>query len=87
MGFLTNNCILHKMDEQILKYCHPFVCVDEGVNDFFQREFIEYENNLFANSYCFLLKKNPKIIVAAFAISSDSITRLMVFDLITVKKL
>ena len=63
------------MDEQILKYCHPFVCVDEGVNEFFQREFIDYEKQLFAVSYCFLLKEDPKTIVAAFALSSDSINR------------
>ena len=38
MAFLEENCILDVLTDDILKECHPFVCGDDDMDEFFQKD-------------------------------------------------
>lgn len=56
-----------------LAMCEPFTCENQDLNDFFANDAILYSKRLLGKTYLFCLKDNPKIIVAAFTLSNDSI--------------
>ncbi len=73
MAFLLDKCIFSPLNDSIIEFCTPFDCDHKDLNDFFLNDSRNYSKELLGKSYCFYLEDNPKIIVAAFTISNDSI--------------
>lgn len=73
MSFLEINCTFQPLTESLTKSCQPFICDDDDLCEFFAKDFIPYNQDLFGKTYCFTLDENPSIIVCAFTISNDSI--------------
>ena len=38
MAFLEDNCILDILSDGILEECHPFVCGDDDMDEFFHKD-------------------------------------------------
>ena len=38
MAFLEENCVLNILTDDILEECHPFVCGDDDMDEFFKKE-------------------------------------------------
>ncbi len=70
---LLSICDLVAVDANRLAICEPFKCANQDLNDFFANDAVLYAKRLLGKTYLFCLKDNPKIIVAAFTISNDSI--------------
>lgn len=66
-------CDLVIADANRLAMCEPFVCANQDLNDFFANDSVKYSERLLGKTYLFCLKADPKIIVAAFTVSNDSI--------------
>lgn len=69
MAFLEDNCILDILSDGILEECHPFVCGDDDMDEFFHKDALDYTRYRMGKSYCFRLKdedekterlKNPR---------------------------
>lgn len=73
MAFLEENCVLDILTDDILTECHPFVCGDEDLNEFFQKDALDYTRYRMGKSYCFRMKDDEQTIVACFTVSNDSI--------------
>ena len=73
MAFLEENCILDVLTDDILKECHPFVCGDDDMDEFFQKDALNYTRYKMGKSYCFRMKDSIETIVACFTVSNDSI--------------
>jgi GNAT superfamily N-acetyltransferase len=73
MSFLENSCTFQPLSEELIKACEPFICDDIDLCDFFAKDFIKYNQDLFGKTYCFTLDENPRTIVCAFTIANDSI--------------
>lgn len=73
MTFLEENCILNMITDDILKECHPFICGDVDMDEFFAKDALSYTRYKMGKSYCFRLKNDPQSIVACFTVSNDSI--------------
>ncbi len=73
MSFLENYCTFQPLSEELIKVSEPFVCDDSDLCDFFAKDFIKYNQDLFGKTYCFTLDENPRKIVCAFTIANDSI--------------
>lgn len=73
MGFLLEKCSFSTLDEDVIKVCHPFLCGNTDLDDFFQHDVPAYSKQMLGKSYCFRLDDNPPIIVCAFTLSNDSI--------------
>lgn len=73
MAFLEENCILDVLTDDILKECHPFVCGDDDMDEFFQKDALDYTRYKMGKSYCFRMKDSIETIVACFTVSNDSI--------------
>ncbi|MGM9778367.1 MAG: N-acetyltransferase, partial [Prevotella sp.] len=76
-------CTLEVLNKEILDECESFSCGDEDMDEFFYNDALNYTRFRMGKSYCFRLIKNPKIIVAFFTVSNDSIR---IFDLGSSKK-
>lgn len=73
MGFLLDQCTLVPYDESVINSCNVFDCSHKDLNDFFANDVIDYSNELLGKSYCFILDRDPSVIVCAFTVSNDSI--------------
>ena len=73
MAFLEENCVLDILTDGILTECHHFVCGDDDMDEFFQKDALDYTHFLMGKSYCFRLKDDMQTIVACFTVSNDSI--------------
>lgn len=73
MAFLEENCVLDILTDDILRECHPFVCGDEDMDEFFRKDALDYTRYKMGKSYCFRMKDDVKTIVACFTVSNDSI--------------
>ena len=73
MAFLEENCVLNILTDDILTECHPFVCGDDDMDEFFQKDALDYTRYKMGKSYCFRMKDDIKTIVACFTVSNDSI--------------
>ena len=71
------------LTREILDECDRFSCGDDDMDEFFYNDALDYTQFRMGKSYCFRLIENPKIIVACFTVSNDSIR---VFDLGSSKK-
>lgn len=66
-------CDLEIATAKRLALCEPFICENEDLNDFFANDAVVFSKYLLGKTYLLRLKENPKIIVAAFTLSNDSI--------------
>ncbi len=66
-------CDLELATAKRLAMCEPFICENEDLNDFFANDAVLYSKHLLGKTYLLCLKENPKVIVAAFTLSNDSI--------------
>jgi len=73
MSFLENYCTFQPLSEELINNCNPFICDDTDLCEFFAKDFIKYNEDLFGKTYCFTLDNDPKKIVCAFTIANDSI--------------
>ena len=73
MAFLEENCVLNILTDGILSECHPFVCGDDDMDEFFQKDALDYTRYRMGKSYCFRMKDYTQTIVACFTVSNDSI--------------
>ena len=73
MAFLEENCVLDILTDGILNECHPFVCGDDDMDEFFQKDALDYTRYRMGKSYCFRMKDDVQTIVACFTVSNDSI--------------
>lgn len=73
MAFLEDNCILDILTDDILNGCHPFVCGDDDMDEFFQKDALDYTRYKMGKSYCFRMKDDMETIIACFTVSNDSI--------------
>lgn len=72
--YLEQNCVFAKLTPYVLEKCGDFICEnDKEINEFFHNEFSRYAENCFCKSYCFIHKKDKRI-VAAFTLSASSIS-------------
>ncbi len=42
MAFLEENCVLSILTDGILSECHSFVCGDDDMDEFFQKDALDY---------------------------------------------
>lgn len=73
MGFLLENCEFRELTKELIDNCALFDCNHPDLNDFFSSDSVNYASQLLGKTYCFTLKDNPRVIVAAFTVSNDSI--------------
>jgi len=66
-------CTLFPYDSEMHESCYPFDCAHKDLNEFFEKDAINYSAELLGKTYCFTLDKDPQLIVAAFTVSNDSI--------------
>ena len=83
MECLLDTCFLSVLTENILNECETFTSGDEDMDEFFYKDALDYARFRMGKSYCFRLNANPRIIVACFTVSNDSIR---IFDLGSSKK-
>ena len=83
MSFIERNCTLDILTEDTLLETNPFVCGDNDMNDFFQKDAIIYTQYRMGKTYCFRIRKDLKQVVACFTVSNDSIR---IYDLPSSRK-
>ena len=75
--FLLENCVFCRMTPEIVAMCGDFSCLkgkdSKDIDDFFHGEYVDYARNRYCRSYCFVHKKEKKL-VAAFTLSATSIS-------------
>ena len=69
MAFLEENCVLDILTDNILEECHPFVCGDDDMDEFFRKDAMDYTRYRMGKSYCFRMKDDVQTIVACFTVS------------------
>lgn len=70
---LENDCVMVKLNHDILKHCRKFECGNSDLDEFFQEDAIYYDAELLGKTYCWILRDQPDIILAAFTLANDSI--------------
>jgi len=80
---LLDICFPCVLTQAILDECNHFSCGDDDMDEFFYNDALDYTRFRMGKSYCFRLVDNPKVIVACFTVSNDSIR---IFDLGSSKK-
>lgn len=83
MSFIERNCTLDILTEDTLLETNPFVCGDNDMDDFFQKDAIIYTRYRMGKTYCFRMRKDLKQVVACFTVSNDSIR---IYDLPSSRK-
>jgi len=63
MAFLEDNCILDILSDGILEECHPFVCGDDDMDEFFHKDVLDYTRYRMGKSY-------PGVLIGRLAVSS-----------------
>ncbi|MDR3252752.1 MAG: GNAT family N-acetyltransferase [Tannerella sp.] len=72
-GFLSKDCSIFPLNEEILSQCQPFSCGDKDLDDFFLNDAAKFNRQLLGKSFCFRLKADLSVIVCAFTLSTSSI--------------
>jgi GNAT superfamily N-acetyltransferase len=73
MNFLHDECTFAPLTRELLEQCQPFSCGDRDLDDFFYNDADNYRRQLLGKSFCFRLKNEQLVIVAAFTLSNSSI--------------
>ena len=83
MSGLFNECSFELLSKEVLDACNRFSCGDDDMDEFFYKDALDYTQFRMGKTYCFRLISDPKVIVACFTVSNDSIR---IFDLGSSKK-
>ena len=70
---LENDCVMVKLNHDILHYCQKFECGNSDLDEFFNEDALMYESELLGKTYCWILREKPDVILAAFTLANDSI--------------
>ncbi len=70
---LANDCVMMKLDNDVLTHCCPFSCGDPDLDDFFANDAIAYEKDLMGKTYCWLLKSDNTRIVGMITLANAGI--------------
>jgi GNAT superfamily N-acetyltransferase len=70
---LSDDCVMLKLDSDVLLNCSPFTCGDEDLDDFFANDAIAYENDLMGKTYCWVLKRDNTKIVGMVTLANAGI--------------
>jgi len=62
-----------KLDARLNELCRVFSCGDDDLDDFFHNDASKYAEELLGKTYCWVTDKEPRMIVAMFTLSNDSI--------------
>ena len=65
---LSEDCLMMKLDSDILEHCDVFSCGNQDLDDFFSNDAISYENALMGKTYCWLLREDDRQIVGMITI-------------------
>lgn len=70
---LFEQCSLISWDEEIQAKLDPLDCGEHDLNEFFAKDAIPYDQQLLGKTYVWITEREPRVIVAAFTVSNDSI--------------
>ena len=69
---MLERCEFCELNEEVLHECGGFSCKDEGITEFFTKEYADYAYQLLGKSYCFV-EQEERHIVGAFTVANSSI--------------
>lgn len=70
---LSKECIMLKLDSDILDHCARFSCGDEDLDDFFANDAIAYDKDLMGKTYCWVLKEDNTKIIGMITLANAAI--------------
>lgn len=70
---LEEDCVLVKLDKDIISHCQKFECGNDDLDEFFNEDAILYDIEFLGKTYCWIKKDVPDVILAAFTLANDSI--------------
>ena len=73
MGILSNKGLFCNLDKKMMEQVKSFSCGNRDLDEFFQRDFIDYAESLFGKSYCFVNGEKSEEVICAFTVSNASI--------------
>ena len=73
MAFIRDECSRFPLTADIISACHPFSCGDKDLDEFFCRDYDDYQKQLMGKTYVFIDESTLKDIVCAFTVSNASI--------------
>lgn len=57
---LEEDCVMVKLNHDILAHCHKFGCGNEDLDEFFNKDAIHYDKELLGKTYCWIPRDNPE---------------------------
>ena len=70
---LDEDCLLARVNPEMLNFCQPFTCGDEDLDDFFANDAIAYEKELMGKTYCWVLREDMTKIVGMVTLANAGI--------------
>ena len=70
---LEEDCVMVKLNHDILKHCQKFECGNADLDEFFNEDAILYNAELLGKTYCWIARNQPDLILASLTLSNDSI--------------
>lgn len=70
---LVDECVMLKLDEDVLNHCQPFSCGEEDLDQFFAQDAIAYEKDLMGKTYCWVLREDNTKIVGMMTLANAGI--------------
>lgn len=70
---LEEDCVMVKLNHDILKHCQKFECGNADLDEFFNEDAILYNTELLGKTYCWIARNQPDLILASLTLSNDSI--------------
>lgn len=71
MGFLDDNCSLHRLSNP--EDVADFTCGDKDLDEFFTTDCFAYAKQLLGKTYCYKLDADPHTVVCAFTLANAGI--------------
>ena len=62
---MLERCEFCELNEEVLHECGGFSCKDEGITEFFTKEYADYAYQLLGKSYCFVEQEERHIVGAS----------------------
>lgn len=73
MFSLDDDCQLARVTQDVIKYCMPFSCGDDDLDDFFANNAVAYEKEMMGKTYCWVLKEDVTKIVGMITLANAGI--------------
>lgn len=70
---LSEECIMLKLDEDVISHCVPFSCGDDDLDVFFAHDALAYERDLMGKTYCWVLRNDNTKIVGMITLANAGI--------------